>query len=281
VSAAAVTLGAALETAARLLAPTSPSARLDAEILVMHVSDKTRAALLMHATDLLDPQRADHLQQLVARRQAGEPIAYLTGRREFWSLALHVTPAVLIPRPETEVLVECALARIARDAESTIVDLGTGSGAIALAIAHERPRCHVIATDTSTLALDIARDNAYRLGIRNVEFHLGDWLDSLTGRQFDVIVSNPPYVRADDPHLQQGDLRFEPQAALVGGPDGLDAIRRIAATAAARLKEGGWLLIEHGHDQAFDVAQIFRNASLPEVMLHRDLAGHARVTEAR
>ncbi len=277
----AITLGIALEQATRTLDATSPTARVDAETLLMHLSGITRASLITRAGELLDARQHEAFQQLVARREAGEPVAYLTGTREFWSLSLKVTPAVLIPRPETELLVECALARISRDAENTITDLGTGSGAIALALAHERPRCRIIATDTSVEALEVARDNAYRLGIRNIEFHLSDWFEAIVNKQFDFIVSNPPYVRADDPHLTQGDARFEPQPALVGGVDGLDAIRRIAAGARAQLRAGGWLLLEHGYDQDFDVAEILREAGFHELMSHRDLAGHVRVTAAR
>lgn len=247
----------------------------------MYVCGVARAALLVHAQDPIDVRQYEQYRQLVARRRIGEPIAYLTGAREFWSLPFGVSPAVLIPRPETELLVENALARIRRDAEWTVADLGTGSGAIALAIAHERPRCRIVATDISTEALDVARGNALRLGVTNVEFCRGDWLTPLTGRRFDIILSNPPYVRADDPHLCEGDVRFEPRNALVGGPDGLDAIRRIVADTRARLRPGGWLLLEHGYDQAEMVAEFLLNFGFRDVACRRDLAGHARVTEAR
>jgi release factor glutamine methyltransferase len=277
----ALTLGDALREATQSLAAVSPTPRLDAETLAMHVCGATRAALITRSSESLDTEQYDRLRRLVAHRRAGEPLAYLTGTREFWSLALNVTPAVLIPRPETELLVECALARIPRDADSAVADLGTGSGAIALAIAHERPHCRVIATDTSPAALAVARDNAHHLGIGNVEFRLGDWLAPLGGKQFDIIVSNPPYVRADDPHLQEGDPRFEPKAALVGGLDGLDAIRHIAADARARLRSGGWILLEHGYDQADVVAKILADAGFCDIECHRDLAGNARVIEAR
>jgi len=278
---AAVTLHAALDEAARVLAPSSPTARLDAEVLLMHVLAVGRPALITRASEALGPHRYETYWQLIARRAAGEPVAYITGVREFWSLPVHVTPAVLIPRPETETLVECALARIPRDSACTIADLGTGSGAVAIALAHERLHAKVIATDASPAALEVARDNAHRLRLANVEFHLGDWHAPLAGRRFDIIVSNPPYVRADDPHLQQGDVRFEPQTALIGGPDGLDAIRHIVAGARERLRQGGWLLLEHGHDQADAVAEVLHAAGFSDVLNHRDLAKLPRVTEAR
>jgi len=187
---------------------------------------------------------------LIERRQQGEPIAYITGRREFWSLDLAVSPATLIPRPETELLVEQALARIRLEEPSRIADLGTGCGAIALAIAHERPQARVLAIDSSDAALEIARANAESLGVASIEFHLGEWFAPVENQRFDIVVSNPPYLRADDPHLRVGDLRFEPRAALVAGTEGLEAIRAIAHAALAHLAAGGWLLLEHGFDQA-------------------------------
>ena len=192
-----------------------------------------------------------------------------------------MTPDVLIPRPETELLVEQALAHIPEDAEWTVADLGTGSGAIALAIATERPHCRLIATDNSAAALAVARANATRLGIANVEFRHGEWLKPLAGMRFDVIVSNPPYVRANDPHLTQGDVRFEPESALVAGADGLDAIRRIAADAVSYLRPGGWLLLEHGYDQAQSVRALLESHGYDMVASCRDTAGHERVTEGR
>jgi release factor glutamine methyltransferase len=278
---AAATLGAALDEAARVLAPASPTARLDAEVLLMHVLEVGRPALITRASEALGPHRYESYRQLIARRATGEPVAYITGVREFWSLPIRVTPDVLIPRPETETLVECALARIPRDSAGTIADLGTGSGAVAIALAHERLHAKVFATDSSPAALEVARDNAHRLRLANIEFHLGDWLAPLAGRRFDVIVSNPPYVRADDPHLRQGDVRFEPQAALIAGADGLEAIRQIVTGARARLHQGGWLLIEHGYDQADAVAELLQAAGFSEILNHRDLAKLPRVTEAR
>jgi release factor glutamine methyltransferase len=274
------TLRQALDEATHRLTPVSASPRIDAEVLLMHLLAAGRQALITRASETLGP-RWETYRNMVARREAGEPVAYITGEREFWSLPIHVTPAVLIPRSETEILVECSLARIPREAECAVADLGTGSGAVALAIAHERPHAEVIATDASPAALDVARNNAHRLGIANVEFRLGDWHAPLAGRRFDVIVSNPPYVRAHDPHLQQGDVRFEPQSALVAGASGLDALRQIIASAHERLTPAGWLLLEHGFDQASAVAELLRAAGFREIRNHPDLAHRPRVTEAR
>ena len=284
------TMADALRTAVAMLTPSSRTARLDAEVLLMHVTGLARVEFVTHAGQSLTATQAQQLRGLLGRRLAGEPIAYLTGEREFWSLGLKVTPATLIPRPETELLVEQALARIPPDARWHIADLGTGSGAIALALAHERPGCRVHACDSATQALDVARANAARLGVANIEFFHGDWLAPLAHRTLEMIVSNPPYVHADDRHLNEGDVRFEPRTALIGGTDGLDAIRIIAVQAFAQLmpgggarfpRAGGYLLLEHGPDQATAVADILTVAGFCEILCHRDLAGRDRVTECR
>ena len=259
----------------------SPSPRLDAEVLTMHVTGLSRTQLITHGTAPLAPEQQGMLDQLLARRARGEPVAYLTGEREFWSLPLHVTPDVLIPRPETELLVERALALLPADAALTIADLGTGSGAIALALAHERPRCRIIATDASAAALAVARANAARLNLANVEFRQGEWLAALDHERMDLIVSNPPYIALTDPHLLEGDVRFEPRAALVSGPDGLDAIGRIAREAPAHLKPGGWLLLEHGFDQPDAVRSILARHGFQDITGYLDLADQARVTAGR
>ncbi len=277
----APTCGTVLRDAIVALTASSPTPRLDAEVLLRHVTDSTPTSLIAGADRPLGANEIRRLGELVSRRGRGEPIAYLTGEREFWSLRLRVTPATLIPRPETELLVEKALARIPPDARWNIADLGTGSGAIALAIAHERPHCRICACDDSAAALDVARANAAQLGITNIEFFHGDWLAPLAHRTFEMVASNPPYVRADDPHLNAGDVRFEPRTALIGGPDGLDAIRVIAKQAFARLMPGGFLLLEHGPDQAAAVADILAVAGFCEILRHRDLAGHDRATECR
>jgi release factor glutamine methyltransferase len=258
---------------------------IDAQVLLAHVLGKGRAWLAAHGDDPLPRAEADAFLALARRRRAGEPVGYLTGVREFWGLPLAVTPAVLLPRPETEVVVEIALARLAPGAATRVLDLGTGSGAIALAIARERPQARVLATDVSAAALAVARDNAQRLAIANVEFLESDWYASVPaawhGGRFDVIASNPPYVVAGDPHLAVGDLRFEPAAALSPGGDGLAALRPIVAGAAARLVPGGALVVEHGHDQADAVRALFAAAGFADVASSRDLAGIPRAVAGR
>ncbi len=253
-------------------------ARLDAELLLAHALGTPRARLYAWPEHEPDAMQRAAFEQLVDARERGEPIAYLTGRREFWSLDLAVTPDVLIPRHETELLVELALGRIPRDRPVRVADLGTGSGAIALAIARERPLAHVTATDASLSALDVARGNAARLGIGNVAFALGDWFAALGDARFDMIVSNPPYIAADDAHLAQGDLRFEPAAALASGVDGLDAICRIIAGAPAHLADRGALLLEHGFDQSRRVRALLEAAGFENVASVRDNGSHERVT---
>lgn len=253
-------------------------ARLDAELLLSHALGVTRARLYAWPEHEPGPAQREAFERLVAARARGEPIAHLTGHREFWSLDLAVTPDVLIPRHETELLVELALERIPRDRAMRIADLGTGSGAIALAIARERPLARVTATDASAPALDVARHNAERLGIGNVAFAAGDWYAAIGDARFDLIVSNPPYIAAEDAHLAEGDLRFEPAAALASGPDGLDALRQIIAGASAHLADGGALLLEHGFDQSASVRALLEAAGFEGVASVRDAAGHERVT---
>jgi release factor glutamine methyltransferase len=257
---------------------------VDAQVLLAHTLGRDRAWLLAHAGDPLSRGDADRFFELARRRREGEPVAYLTGWREFWGLRLAVDPSVLIPRPETETLVEIALARLPADRALRVLDLGTGSGAIALALASERPLAQVVATDRSQAALAIARANAQCLGIANVAFAQGDWYDDLpTGASggFDLIASNPPYVAADDAHLREGDLPFEPIGALAAGDDGLDALRVIVAGAPARLATGGWLAVEHGYDQSDAVQRLFAAAGLEGIVRARDLAGIPRVVAGR
>lgn len=250
--------------------------RLEAELLLVHVLDKPRSWLIAHADDELGAAQASAYAVLVQRRRDGEPVAYITGRRGFWTLELEVTPATLIPRPETELLVELALARMTPT--SRVVDLGTGSGAIALAVARECPTASVVATDASIEALAVAERNAARHGIRNVRFMHGDWLAPLAGERFELIVSNPPYIEADDPHLAQGDLRFEPASALASGTDGLDDIRRIVAQARDHLAPGGWLLMEHGWNQGTAVREVLSAAGYREVFTEQDLEQRDRIS---
>lgn len=256
-------------------------ARADAEILLAHALDCDRAWLFAHAPDPLPAEDASRYASLVARRAAGEPIAYITGRRAFWTLDLEAGPGVLIPRAETELLVELALERIPADADARVLDLGTGSGAIALAIASERPRAHLVAVDASEVALGFARRNASAAGIANFEARLGDWFAPVAGESFDLVVSNPPYIAAGDPHLAAGDLRHEPSSALASGSDGLDAVRAIVAAAPGHLRPGAWLLLEHGHEQGAAVRQLLAAAGLADGFTARDLAGRDRTSGAR
>lgn len=277
-----VTVGEILRQAITALTPTSPTPRLDAEVLLMHVCGLNRSALITRGHQvLMTDDQLNRLETLIAQRCHGEPIAYLTGTREFWSMDLNVSPATLIPRPETELLVEKALAHIPQDAEWTIADLGTGSGAIALALAQERPRCRIVATDISPAALEVARSNAAKFNLTHVEFREGSWFEPLTDMKLDVMVSNPPYVRANDPHLEQGDVRFEPEQALAAGPEGLDAIRRIALSARAHLNPAAWLLFEHGWDQAAAIGRLLHSLGYRNIVCYPDLGGRDRITACR
>ena len=252
--------------------------RIDAEVLLAYALNKSRSWLIAHADDMLSAEHVSAYTVVIEQREAGEPVAYITGRRGFWTLDLEVTPATLIPRPETELLVELVLERLPLNAASRVVDLGTGTGAIALSIARERPRAQVIATDASTDALEVAQRNAERHALKNFSFAHGDWLAPLGEACFDVIVSNPPYIESHDPHLNQGDLRFEPMSALASGLDGLDDIRRIIDAAGRHLVPGGWLLFEHGWNQGDAVRRLLGNASFVKVSTMRDLEQRERVT---
>jgi release factor glutamine methyltransferase len=255
--------------------------RSEAELLLLHVLQQPRSWLYAHADDALEMDVQTAYRALLERREAGEPVAYLVGHRGFWNLDLEVTPATLIPRPETELLVELALQRLPAHFDGQVADLGTGSGAIALAIARERPRARVVATDASAGALDVARRNAQRHAIDNVRFVHGDWLAPLAGQHFELIVSNPPYIEAADPHLARGDLRYEPASALASGRDGLDDIRRIVDGAHARLAPGGWLLFEHGWNQGDASRALLEAAGYAEVFTAQDLEHRDRVSGGR
>jgi release factor glutamine methyltransferase len=271
-----VNVGDALRSAEEQLRDRSESPRLDAEVLMGHVMGWTRALVAAAGSDPIEPGRATKFRGLVERRAAGEPVAYLTGVKEFWSLPLHVTPAVLIPRPETETLVEWALDQVVNTPSPRIADLGTGSGAIALALASERLDAKIVATDQSAEALRVAQQNARQLGIGNVQFLHGSWFEPLKGETFDLIVANPPYVAIDDPHLEA--LRHEPQGALVSGTDGLDDIRAIAHGAPRHLRSRGWLLLEHGAGQAEAVRMELADAGFASAVTIGDLGQHPRVT---
>ena len=257
-----------------------PTPELDAQLLLAHVLAVPRTRLKSHPEELPPPSRIQHYRCLLARRAAGEPVAYLTGCRHFWTLCLTVTPAVLIPRAETELLVKRALALLAA-AEGRVADLGTGSGAVALALASERPGWRLIATDVSQEALAVARANAAALALAAVEFRHGDWYQPLAGERLDLIVSNPPYVAADDPAMTAPSLSYEPRAALTPGVDALKCIREIIGGAPAHLARAGWLLLEHGAAQGAEVRQALVLAGFRHVRSHRDLAGHERTTEGQ
>jgi release factor glutamine methyltransferase len=253
--------------------------RLEAELLLAHVLGVNRAWFFAHSDDALEPAATERFDTLVRRRAHGEPVAYITGTRDFWSMTLEVTAATLIPRPETELLVELVLERLPR--RGRVVDLGTGSGAIALAIARERPDASVSAVDASGPALEVARRNAERLGLQRVHFAQGDWFAALDDGGFDIVVSNPPYIEEGDVHLGQGDLRFEPVSALASGSDGLDDIRRITKAAPRHLRPGGWLLLEHGWNQGPAVRAVLEQAKLADPFTAQDLEARDRVSGAR
>jgi release factor glutamine methyltransferase len=266
-----------IQHASAQLTGISDSPQLDAEILLAHALQKSRTFLFTWPQQTLDEKTKQHFALLLEQRIAGHPIAHIIGTREFWSLNLQVTTDTLIPRPETELLVEHVL-KLLPATPVNIVDLGTGSGAIALALASERPRWHITATDKSTAALDIARNNAQKLGITNIEFVNGEWFEPLAHKQFHAIISNPPYIAAFDVHLSQGDVRFEPTSALISGTDGLDDIRHIAQHAGQHLLPGGLLMVEHGYDQKQQVHAIFLSHGLVNIAQLTDLGGNPRLT---
>jgi release factor glutamine methyltransferase len=266
---------AALESALSLGAGT---ARIEVQMLLQHVLGVSRAHLLAHPEHELTEEQAAPYRAMLKRRLAGEPLAYILGEREFYGLRFKVTPATLIPRSDTELLVDLALQRIPREGGCRVLDLGTGSGAIALSIAHTRPNAEVTAVDASSAALEVALFNTRRLELKNVRLVQSHWFDSLAGERFDVIASNPPYIAAGDAHLSQGDVRFEPREALVSGMDGLDDIRHIIAGAREHLNSHGWMLLEHGYDQAAQVRSLMRQSGFASVFSARDLAGIERVS---
>jgi release factor glutamine methyltransferase len=276
---AALTVELALARATSRLRP-SGSAVLDAQLLLGFSMGRPRSWLLAEGEAPIAPEALAHFEQGVARRARGEPLAYLIGRREFWSLDLGVSPAVLVPRPETELVVERSLALLGPHA-ADIADLGTGSGAIALALAHERPRWRVTATDRSTAALAVAAANASALAITNVEFLDGDWFAPLGGRQFDLLACNPPYMAAYDPALDDAALRHEPPGALIAAQGGLADLATVVAGAPVHLRPGGHLVLEHGAGQAAAVAELLVAHGFGHVRCHIDLAGLPRVTEAQ
>lgn len=273
-----LTVQQSLQCARQQLAQFVPSdeATIEAQLLLMHVLNVNRAWLIAHATDLLENSAANDFEKLVQRRLQGEPIAHILGTREFFGLTLTVTPDTLIPRPDTETLVEAALQKI--NGAMRILDLGTGTGAIALAIAKHAPQCEVIAVDASAAALAVAKKNAATLQLSNVQCIASHWFAALPESKFDLIVSNPPYIENNDPHLQQGDLRFEPLSALASGADGLHDIRQIIEQAPAYLNEEGWLMLEHGYNQAPAVQKLLNAHGFQNIQTINDLGNNPRVT---
>ena len=264
------------------LARVSDQPRQEAEILLGAALGASRAYLMAHPEErILDCDATDRYEANVTRRAHGEPVAYILGKKEFWSLSLEVGPDVLIPRPETEGLVERALARLAEGSAARVLDVATGSGAIALAIARERPHADVTGTDVSEAAIGVARRNASRHGLDRVEFRVGPWFAPVAGQRFDVVVSNPPYIADADPRVERGVRRFEPHGALFAGPTGLEALQVLAAAAPAHLRPGGWLIVEHGDTQGEAVRDLLQHAGFVEVTTVRDLAGLDRYTEGR
>lgn len=256
----------------------SSSARLDAEVLLSHILKVDRSYLYSHPEKTISDNEKDQFLTLIEKRIQGMPVAHLTGNKEFWSLQLQVTSDTLIPRPETEILVEKILEQIPANVSWEIADLGTGSGAIALAIAKEKPSCSVIATDISEGALDVAKHNAQQLNIHNTQFIAGNWFGPLKGKLFHVIVSNPPYIAEGDPHLKQGDVKFEPRSALIAGNDGLEYIRLITREAHQYLQPKGMLVFEHGYEQGQAVRALFSEHNYINVRTLCDLAGLDRIT---
>ena len=276
------TVASLLDDAIRQLAATlglqKREARLEARVLAAHAWQVSPAWLIAHDTDLATSAQQLAIESVLARRKAGEPVAYILGEREFFGLRFAVTPAVLIPRPDTELLVEAALRYVPERNPCRILDLGTGSGAIAITLAHQRPMANVVAVDASVEALAVAQINAHQLGIHNVDFIVGNWYSGLATTKFNMIVANPPYIAAADPHLDAGDLRFEPRQALASGSDGLHDLRLIIAGAPMHLVKDGWLLLEHGYDQADAVIALLQQHGFTQTATQRDLAGLNRVS---
>jgi release factor glutamine methyltransferase len=270
------TIAEAVNNAAHTLETHSESPRLDAELLLATLLGLPRSALIARSDEPVALHDESAYAELIAKRAGGAPIAYLTGSREFWSLPLKVSPAVLVPRPETEILVEQALALLPRDMACSVLDLGTGSGAVALSLAHERPHWAITAVDISPAALDIAMQNALILKLSRVRWRLGHWYDPVPAERFHLIVANPPYIAENDPALAA--LRAEPAAALIAGPTGLEALSAIIAQAPDHLQAGGWLALEHGITQAQDVAHLLKQHGFDSIRTYSDLSGRPRIT---
>ncbi|VAW65471.1 Peptide chain release factor N(5)-glutamine methyltransferase [hydrothermal vent metagenome] len=267
-----------LSRASHQLAELSDSPRLEAEVLLAYSLQKNRTWLATWPDQTLNEAQLNEFENLLLKRIKGHPVAHITGQREFWSLNLTVNKDTLIPRPDTELMIEQILQLYPQEKNICLADMGTGSGAIALAIASERPNWQIIATDQSAAALQVARQNACALDLQQIEFRQGDWFQPLQGLQFDIIASNPPYIPLNDPHLQQGDVRFEPTAALVSGNDGLNDIRHIAAHAGAHLRPQGRLIIEHGYNQKQEIFDVFIENNYSNITQLLDISKNPRLT---
>lgn len=271
-------LGELLSSASKQLYSISDSPRLDAQVLLAQCLSKSRTWLATWPDKIISSTQAEQFSHLLERRLNGEPIAHITGHREFWSLDILVNKHTLIPRPDTELLIEQVLLNTPLDSCIQLLDLGTGSGAIALALASERPKWQIIASDQSSAALQMAKKNAQQLNLTNIQFYQGSWFGPIKQLKFDIIACNPPYIPSDDPHLSQGDVRFEPLSALASGRDGLDDIRLIVDQARQHLKPNGRLIIEHGYDQKEQLMHIFKNSCYKNITQHLDLSGNPRLT---
>lgn len=278
----ATEVSALIEEGIERIGDASEAPRLDAEVLLAAALGKPRAWLLAHPEHrVLDCEATDRYEAYVTRRAHGEPVAYIVGEKEFWSLPLAVGPGVLVPRPETELVVERALEHLPPGSAARVLDLATGSGAIALAIAHDRPGTHVTGTDVSGAAIEVARRNAARLLVANALFRPGSWYEPVSGERFDLVASNPPYIADRDPRVEPAVRRFEPHGALFAGPSGLEALRIVVAGSAQHLVPGGWLIVEHGDTQGPDVRALCERAGFAQVRTWPDLARRDRCTEGR
>ncbi|MDF1683171.1 MAG: peptide chain release factor N(5)-glutamine methyltransferase [Legionellaceae bacterium] len=273
-----IDIKSALRNASTRLAESSPTPQLDAEILLLYIIKKNRAFLYAHSEQVLEPQSHQNFEALILKRLEGIPIAYLTNEREFWSLPLYVTSDTLIPRPETELLVELALSYLGKRSSCSVLELGTGTGAISLALATEKPHWNIIAADLSQPALHVAQENAKRHHVKNITWVESDWFQSISEQSFDLIISNPPYLAEQDPHQHEGDLRFEPKQALVSGEDGLDDLKHIIQQSRHYLTPNGLLLLEHGYNQGQAITDAFSCENYHNIQCLQDTAGLDRVS---
>lgn len=275
------TISQSLTQACQIIDQASPSPRIDSEVLLCHVLNCNTAHLVTWPDKILDKNDETKFKQLIQKRLSGTPVAYLTGEKEFWSLKLNVSNDTLIPRPETELIIEAVLEKFSNNKQLSLIDLGTGSGAIAIALAHNMPHWNITATDISKTALELAANNANNLQLSNIDFIQSDWFDSFKNQLYDIVISNPPYIAEGDPHLNVGDVRFEPQSALTSGKTGMDDIVKITSQATKHLDKDGWLILEHGYNQKQQVFNCLTDAGYHNIMQYDDLAGNPRMSMAQ